>query len=216
MKLALQVLDGPQRGKIIYLRDQWVFSSQFFSDSEMLNKHAFLSIDHNFNWKINALSGANIRAGLGESASLSLIQGLVFHLGLTGFKVIEKPQPSFATWEEGMLEYLNSYDWDALKTEFFFFLNPIRLTFLQGPQADEFYTISYGPRELGFNHFDIEIKDPSQPEKIARFFQVGESAYIENLCGKELLFNNEHFSQQIITSGDKIHFGSNIIEFTLV
>ncbi|MFN3695878.1 MAG: hypothetical protein ACK4VO_00445 [Pseudobdellovibrio sp.] len=216
MKLALQVLDGPHKGKIIYLRDQWVFSSAFFNDPEMLSRHAVLTIDNGFNWKINGLGGSNIRAGLVEKNSLSLINGLVFHLGLTGFKVIEKPAPAFNSWEDAILEYLNTYDWEPTKSDCFFFLSPLRLTFLQGPQADQFYTISYGPRELGFNHFDLDVKDPSQPENIARFFQIGESVYIENLCGKELVFNKKPFSQEVIQEGDKIQFGSNIVEFSFV
>jgi hypothetical protein len=76
----------------------------------------------------------------------------------------------------GLTDWIAEQSWEPKQTDFFFFLYPVRMTFLSGPQSDEFFTISYGPRLMGFNSFDLNIKDPSQPKEILRFYQIGETA----------------------------------------
>lgn len=216
MRLALQVLDGPQKGKIISPRENFTFSSDYFGDPEMSAVHAEIYLDSNFVWKIKALGDSKLRAGSSEGPSLSLISGLIFHMGQTGFKVIEKQKDSDATWEQKLVSFLEAEVWEPRLTEFFFYLYPVRLTFLQGPQTDEFYTLSYGPRSMGFNSLDLNIKDPTQPGQIAKFFQVGETAYIETLCGDKLLMNGKLFTQHPIENGDLLTFGSNSVELSIL
>lgn len=216
MKLALQVLDGTHKGQLINLRENFVFSSSYFVDSEMSSHHAEIYLDQNFLWKIRALGENKLRAGSSEGTSLSLISGLVFHVGQTGFKVVEKPNPSVEKWQDALVEFLQNDTWEPALTEFFFYLYPVRLTFLQGPQTDEFFTLSYGPRVLGFNTLDLNIKDPAQPEKIAKFFQVGETSYIESLCGDKILINGQPFAQHSIENGDRLTFGANLVELSIL
>lgn len=216
MKLTLLVLDGPLKGKYLRFRENLVLGSKRFSDPDMLENHAIISLDQNFLWKIEALHGGAIRAGSSEAPSLSLVLGLIFHLGQTGFKVVERPKLWFSTWESGLIDYLSANDWEAQTTDFFFFLYPVRLTFLQGPQTDEFYTLSYGPRELGFNNMDLTLKDPSQPRQIAKFFQIGETAYIQSLCGDKMTINDQPIDQHPIQEGDRLAVGSNLIELTIL
>ena len=216
MKLALLVLDGTHKGLVINLRENYVFSSGYFGDEEMSSVHAETYLDSNFLWKIRSLGANKIRAGSSEGVSLSLIQGLVFHMGQTGFKVIEKPPVSFQRWEDGLVDALESDNWEPVLTEFFFYLYPVRMTFLQGPQTDEFFTLSYGPRVMGYNSLDLNIKDPTQPEQIAKFFQVGETAYIESLCGNKIQINGKPFTQHPIESGDQIIFGANLVELSIL
>jgi len=216
MKLALQVLDGHHKGQIITMRENYIFSSGYFGDPEMATVHAEIYLDSNFLWKIRALDGNKIRAGASEGVSLSLLTGLIFHMGQTGFKVIEKPKSSSPNWEESLVEFLEADSWEPILTEFFFYLYPVRLTFLSGPQTDEFYTLSYGPRNMGFNSLDLNIKDPTQPGHIAKFFQVGETAYIETLCGDKILINGKPFTQHPIESGDQVTFGANLVELSIL
>lgn len=216
MGLAVQVLDGPHKGEIINMRENYIFSSGYFGDQEMAIVHAELFLDSNFLWKIKTLGGNKIRAGSSEGHQLSLIPGLIFHVGQTGFKVVEKHINKDDKWEEAAIEFLESDVWEPIFTEFFFYLYPVRLTFLQGPQTDEFYTLSYGPRIMGFNNLDLNIKDPSQPALLARFFQVGETAYIESLCGDKILVNGQPITQHPIENGDRLAFGSNLVELSIL
>lgn len=216
MFLALQVLDGPLKGQEISLRKNFVFSGRYFSDEEMGENLYSIDFDQNYVWNINSLGENKIRISSKESATISLIQGLVFHLGQTGFKVTEKKPLYFEDWEDAMKSWLIEQNWDVKTTDFFFFLYPIRLTFLSGPQADEFLTMSYGPRVMGFNNLDLNLKDPFIPEELVKFYQIGEQAYIENLSDDKVLINKQVFSQHPIVDGDKLTFGSYIVELTIL
>lgn len=220
MNLALSVLDGPLKGKIVILKKDFVLGGSYFSDEEMGKDHAVISLDQNMSWNISGLDKNKIRVGLGESDRISLIAGLIFHLGQTGFKVIEKPQLRLEGWEEGLTDWLSEQRWQQKQTDFFFFLYPVRMTFVSGPQSDEFFTISYGPRIMGFNNFDLNIKDPSQPKQIVKFYQIGESAYVENLIvgpeSDKVLVNKNRFDHHAISDGDRLSFGSYVIEFTIL
>jgi hypothetical protein len=219
-QLALSILDGPHKGKVLSLKKGFVFKSDFFSDEEMGGSHAEAVFDHNISWNINALGGNRIRIGSGEVEQISLIFGLVFHLGQTGFKVVEKQPLKVGDWEATLISWLEKQNWNQTKTDFFLFSKPIRMTILSGPQADEFFTISYGPRTMGFNNLDLNITDPSLPKNIVRFFQVGESAFVENLIGglasDKVLVNKNRFDQHIIADGDRLQFGAHLIEFTIL
>ena len=219
MPLALQVLDGPHKGQRIALRKDYVFSSDRFNDQEMGKKHAGVSIDQSFSWNINALDDNKIRIGLSESTKISLIPGLIFHLGQTGFKVVELLSlfhGENVDWEEPVVAWLQEQTWEQKTTEFFFYLYPVRLNFLQGPQADEFHTLSYGPRLMGHNQLDLNLTDPSLPDKLVRFYQIGETAYIENLAGDKVLVNKNNFDHHAIAEGDLLQFGHNIVAFSIL
>lgn len=218
--LAITVLDGPLKGKVLSLKKNLILKGSFFSDEEMGENHFCIVLDQNMSWNINALNESKIRIGLGESERISLILGLIFHLGQTGFKVIEKPKLQLEGWEEGLTDWMTEQSWQEKQTDFFFFLYPVRMTILSGPQSDEFFTMSYGPRIMGFNNFDLNIKDPSQPKNIVRFYQIGESAYVENLLGglhsDKVLVNKNRFDHHAICDGDRLQFGAHLIEFSIL
>jgi len=219
MLLALQILDGPHKGQRLALRKDYVFSGDFFNDQEMGKKHASVYVDQSFSWNISSLDSNKIRIGLSESDKISLIPGLIFHLGQTGFKVVEPSsifQDQNEDWEQLVVAWLQEQSWGEVSTEFFFFLNPVRLNFLQGPQADEFYTLSYGPRLMGHNQIDLNLTDPSLPSQLVRFYQIGETAYIENLAGEKVLLNKNNFDHHAIAEGDLLQFGHNIISLSIL
>lgn len=240
MRLALEIIDGKNRGQQFILRSGLVLGrgvagdkstgdnkstevanpkALFFADTEMLNSHAVITYDLNNTWIINSLAPAKIRLGSSEVEQATLILGLVFHLGQTGLKVVErvaKTSSSGQPWQEALKKWLIEFSARPTSTELFFFLKPIRLSFTQGPQYEEVYTLSYGPRELGYNSLDINTKDPATPPRIAKFFQIGEQAYIENLCGNAATINGAPFDQHTIKSGDILKVASNTIELSIL
>lgn len=220
MRLEIEVLDGNQKGKRISLSNGLLFGrrteSLHFADQLIADAHGILMLDHKNMWNIECLPGNNVRLGLSELSRIALLPGLVFHLGQTGFKVVEKGQVQVANWADGLMKWLKNNPSVAKPSEIFFFLHPLRLTFVQGPQYEEFLTISYGPRELGFNSLDLHLADPTAPKSVARFFQVGEQAYIENLCGNKALINSKSFDQHPIREDDQLKIGSTIIELSIL
>lgn len=220
MKIELEVLDGPQKGNRISLKNGLQFGRLAgplsFEDSQMADLHGVITFDHKKSWNIECLAPLKLRLGFEEVDRAQLLFGLIFHLGQTGFKVVQRPALAYESWDAGMKDWLQNHPGRLQANELFFFLTPLRLTFIQGPQYEDFYTLSYGARELGFNNLDLNIKDPSVPNKIAKFFQIGDQAYIENLCGDRAKINGAFFDQHPIQNGDRLTIASNVIELSLL
>ena len=201
MRFELEILDGKNKGKRVMLRNGLILGNfqddLSFDDSEMFDSHAIISYNLQKLWNIECLAPSKLRLGTQEVVSASLIPGLIFHLGQTGFKVVERVPTIIGHWKEALREWLETFHARPTSTEIFFFLRPIRLIFVRGPQYEEAYTLSYGPRELGYNNLDLDIKDPSSPRRVAKFFQVGDQSFIENLCGDRATMNGAAFDQHV-------------------
>lgn len=220
MRLELEVLDGTHKGKRLLLRNGLKLGreqgSLAFDDAEMSDLHAVVMFDIKKSWNIECLAPNKLRLGFEEVERATLISGLIFHLGQTGFKVVEHTSKVEGPWEEKMKDWFENNPGQPTATEIFFFLKPVRLSFIQGPQYEEVYTLSYGPRELGYNHLDLNLKDPSSPPRVARFFQVGDQVYIENLCGEKASINGAPFDQHNVQNGDVLRVTSSVIELSLL
>ena len=220
MRFELEILDGANRGKRLILRNGLVIGRDqdeiAFDDPEMAVSHAVIAYGFKKAWNIECLAPSKLRLGTQEVTSATLIPGLIFHLGQIGFKVVESPPPSLRPWKEALKEWLTVFQSRKTSTEIFFFLHPIRLIFMKGPQFEEAYTLSYGPRELGYNNIDLDIKDPSTPRRVARFFQIGEQSFIENLCGERATINGAAFEQHKISKGDLLRVSTSVIELSVL
>ena len=216
--MTLQILDGQLQSTYLPLQQNYVFKSSHFNDSEMQSEHAKVFLDHNFNWKISGLGGSKIRISTDERDAISLIPGLIFHIGQTGFKVAERNHPPASEWENVSADFISNMSFDATDScDLFFFLLPVQIIFTQGPQAGGIYTLSYGPRILGSNHLDLNLKDPAQPHELLRFSQVGGSVIVENLADeKSILVNKRSFKKHTLTESDRFTFGSNIMDISLL
>lgn len=220
MKLELEVLDGPQKGSRISLKNGLQIGRTVgpleFKDKKMASLHGVLSLDQKKAWIIECLAPAKLRLGSEETGRASLILGLIFHLGQTGFKVVERPPLNYESWDEGLKDWLKNNPGRIVSNDLFFFLNPVRLTFLQGPQYEDFLTLSYGPRVLGYNNLDLNMKDPTVPPRVVRFFQIGDQVYAENLCKDLAKINGASFDQHPVQNGDRLTVTTNIIELSIL
>lgn len=216
--MTLQILDGQLQSTLIPLQENYTFSGSYFQDIEMKSLHAKVIFDHNLNWKINGLGGYKIRISSDEVDSISLIPGLIFHIGQTGFRVIERVHPETAAWEHVAAAFIDNLNIASdPSNQVFFFLSPVQITFIQGPQSGDIYTLSYGPRTLGSSHLDLNLKDPTQPHELLRFEQVGDTVLIKNLGDeKSVLVNKNTFTEYTLTGTNRFTFGTNIIEISIL
>ena len=220
MRLQLEVLDGLQKGKKLTLKKGLLIGRKTdgldFADNEMARQHGVIDFDQKKSWIFECLAPAVARVGSTEQARITLLPGLVFNIGQTALKVIEKSPEAYDTWEQGLTEWLKENPGQQKQSEFFFFLRPVSLAFMQGPQYEQFVTLSYGPRLIGHGCMDIHLKDPSAPQFVGKFFQIGDQCYIENLCGDRVTINSESFDQHPITDGDLLKINSTIIELSFI
>ncbi len=220
MRLQIEVLDGPQKGKRITLQKGLLIGRKTeqldIGDQMMAPQHGVVDSDNKNAWNFECLAPALARVGSVEMARVSLLLGLVFHLGQTGFKVVEKTSLGIEAWDTNLVDWLKENPGHPKQTDFLFFLNPISLAFVQGPQYEQFSTLSYGPRILGHGSLDIHLVDPSCPPQVARFFQVADRCYVENLCGERATINSNSFDQHPIKDGDRLKVNSTIIELSMI
>jgi hypothetical protein len=219
MKLELEVLDGPQKGNRILLKNGLQIGQQIpldFKDNQIGETHCVMVFDQKNSFVIECLGDLKVRLGSEEAPRAHLLLGLIFHLGQTGFKVVAREQLAYESWDEGLKDWFSENPGRAVSTEIFFFLNAVRLTFIQGAQYEEYSTLSYGPRELGYNNLDLNLKDPAVPHRVAKFFQIGDQAYIENLCGDKAKINGDFFDQHPIENGDRLSITSHVIELSIL
>ncbi len=217
--MTLQILDGQLQSTNLPLKQNYVFKAETFQDGDMQPEHAKVTLDHNFNWKISGLDGSKIRVSTDEMDSVSLMPGLIFHIGQTGFKVVERSHHSASEWENVSAEFIDMLNLDNHgPSELFFFLLPVQIVFTQGPQSGDIYTLSYGPRILGSNNLDLNLKDPAQPHELLKFTQVGDTVIVENLAGeKSIQVNKEPFTKYTLSdSTNRFTFGSNIMDISIL
>lgn len=220
MRLELEVLDGKNKGRRIALRNGLVIGRNIdalvFEDDEMDELHAIINSDSKKSWNIECLGENKLRLGFEEVVRVKLITGLVFNMGQTGFKVVHRAGRAIESWLGEIKQWLENNPGQRTHTDLTLFLRPVRLSFIQGAQYEEIYTLSYGPRELGHNSLDLNIKDPSVPSQVAKFFQITDQIYIENLAGEKVTLNGAPFDQALVSNGDKLKVGSNVIELSVL
>lgn len=220
MRLELEILDGINKGKRLLIKSGLNLGRTqeglFFDDSEMADFHATITFDNKKSWNIECLAPNKMRLGYEEVARATLIAGLIFHLGQTGFKVVERVRKQTGSWTDDIKDWFELNRGQRLDSEIFFFLHPVRLSFIQGPQYEEVYTLSYGPRELGYNNLDLNLKDPNSPKRVVKFFQIGDQVYIESLCGDKVTINGSTFDQHLVLPGDILRTSSSAIELSIL
>lgn len=219
MNMSLLVLDGPLKGEKIPLKKDYVFRAEDLQDSKMHKEHAVLSLDQNFHWKISCLDDAKIRMGLEEKQSISIIPELIFNLGQTGFKVLIREPSTIQNRDEELASFVSKDIWQPVDSVSYFLLNPIQITVLQGTQAGESMTASYGPRIFGYNQLDLNLKDPNFPHDFLRFRQVGDEIWVDNLTFEtdapiQVVLNQTELTSSPLIDGDLIKFGTNILQIS--
>lgn len=220
MRIEIEVLDGPEQGKKISLRQGLVLGSKgadfLIQDPQVADQHAVITFDQKNTWNIECLGALSLRLGTVEKSRASLMPGLIFHLGQTGFKVVPKKQSQDLPWKESLKQWLSQQQVSKVKTDIFFYLHPVRLNFVQGPQFGEFYTLSYGPREIGYNSLDIDLKDPNSPTLAVKFLQEGDKVVVENFSTNQSLINDNYFDKHFVNNGDRLTVGSSVIELSIL
>lgn len=214
MVLSLLVLDGSLKGSFIPLKKGYVFKQFNFDDSSMAEQHAYIDIDYNFAWNIKCLDGNKIRLSSAEKPHISLLPDLIFHIGQTGFKVVQNSVENSRSWSDLTAELLSKNEWVDKPSRALIFLNPLQIEFIQGPQTNETLTLAYGPRMMGYNNIDLRLKDPTLPKNVFSFEQHAEHVLIKNLSKDSsihILLNQKNFEHAIIQNGDILAVGSTIM-----
>src|SRR6476646_5377629 len=123
MRLELEVIDGPMKGKRLNLRKGLLLGRETgtlqFQDDLIAEQHAVFDFDQQNSWYIECLAPNNALLGSVEQQRVKMIPGLIFHLGNTGFKVLEKTHLGLESWEEGLKEWIKENRGKQMDQQFF-------------------------------------------------------------------------------------------------
>ncbi len=224
LRLSLLILSGSQKGQNYPLYQGQVFHGSLFGDDDMLENHAIVNIDSSQMWSVRTEGGlgqpaknpGKIRIGAVETKRIALIPGVIFHLGQTGFKVVEIPITKEFDPPKATAQWLEKQTWIQKKPSVFFYLLPLRLSFIKGPQAGDFYTMSYGPRVLGFNQTDLNLLEPGLPKEAVLFTLDNLRPKIKNVSEYPVFINNNDLQEHFVEDGDMLKIGTNEIEISIL
>lgn len=153
---------------------------------------------------------------------LQLLPGVTFQVGSTVFLVLEGEEPP------EQVEKIDTQDWREtlnahiphLKLEdakpiaaIRCFKGPITVSFVEGFQAGQKFTLGYGPRNFGLACLGFEIIDPKSPD--FAFSIVASPAGTAEFWSDNpdsVLLNGVSADREFLKNGDIIRVGSTLIE----
>lgn len=223
LRLIITALNGPQKGQRIPLYRGQIFSGSVFADETMQENHAEVEIDNSVMWVVRArpysLGGTELpklRLGSVEVEKVTLIPGVIFHLGQTGFKVPEVVVNQKTDLQEQTIDWLEKLKPKKTTSTLTIFDPPIRLTFIKGPQSNDVYTVAYGPRILGSHQSDLNLVEPGLPHRCVEIVMDALRPSLKNLTSYKVQINDTELTEHFISPGDILKIGSSEIEITLL
>jgi pSer/pThr/pTyr-binding forkhead associated (FHA) protein len=229
MVLFIEVLEGPQQGSRFKIELGFKIGRSrgeiLIDDEKISGEHAQFELDNKGQFVLVDLESSNgILTANRRIKKIAMMPGVVFRLGRTSFRVVtvEAPQAQeFArvrSWRENLLEKL-PLDWVQKKPPVgatLPFSPALRLKFTQGVQADESLLLGYGPRRVGANSLDIDLRDPEAPDLAFEIIPQNGLAQIKNLCRNNLSLNNKPVETETLQDGDLIRIGGTLIKVTYI
>jgi hypothetical protein len=223
LRLIITALNGPLKGQRIPLYRGQLFSGSVYADDTMQENHAEVEIDSSVMWVVrarpytlNQTDTPRIRLGSVETEKISLIPGVIFHIGQTGFKVSEVFASKQVDLTDETLNRLENLELKTSEPTLTMFDPPIRLTFVKGPQAGDVFTLAYGPRILGSHQSDLNLVEPGLPHRAIELGVDDLRPSLKNLTSYKVQINDADLTEHFISPGDVVKIGSSEIEITLL
>lgn len=158
---------------------------------------------------------------------IALLPGVTFQIGRTLFKVLELfkdqaplPQdhsnPAAKDWRgvlKSQIPRAGAQNQTAL-VKMLPFTPVLRLSFIEGLQADQFLVLGYGPRQVGADVLDVEIQDPESPDLAFELTPENGHAVFTTKHPRKVLLNDQPVSSEQLKDGDLIRIGRSLIKVT--
>ena len=211
-------------------------------DAKMSGTHAKVEVDNKGQFVLRDQNSSNAMILDGRKVrKIALMPGVIFTIGSTQFRVVKddvadpqvilKSIDSFEvpkafevpvhraplTWKEKIAEFweqeepmLSNSDDSEVRIEAF---SPaLVLDFIEGVQADQKITLGYGPRQAGFDHLDVDLQDPSVPEKAFELKPGPGHVELTDLSEGQVFVNNLPCAVTYLEEGDIISIGETKIK----
>lgn len=195
------------------------------SDPKVSSLHAEIQVDAKGQLILVDLDSSNGLLINGQNVKkIALLPGVVFEMGRTQLKVVQLDEHdaialgAIVTWRAAIKDdVLKLPGENQLLPESPVSLSPfLKLTFIQGLQTDQVFSVGYVPRTAGSHSLDLELLDPEAPERAFRILQGPGQAIIESLAPTRVYLNKKLFIKAPLNEGDQISFGQSILRVNYI
>lgn len=229
MVTFIEIIEGVQEGSRFKVEDGLTIGRSMadivVKDPKISSTHARFALDGKGQLVLTDLNSSNgIYIGGRRVKKVALLQGVIFEVGRTQFKVTtieENAAGDFSrimTWRNVLKNQLSGVEADkncpkaALKS----FSPALKLHFIQGIQADEEMILGYGPRSAGADSLDIELLDSEAPKEAFEVHPGPGMAELKIKAFGRVSLNNKSIDVDFLKDGDLISFGNTLIKVTYV
>lgn len=230
MPLVAEILNGPQKGHLFQLVEGRTFgrvkADYLVKDDNVSSTHCRIVRDERGQFSLIDLNSSNgLIVNSHRVKKVLLIQGVSFILGDTSLRIKEITEKEasalFAkkSWRSFLRSFftLNPPTLSPVATEIKIFNPTLELEFLTGVQAEQKRLLSFGPRQVGFGHLDIDLEESSAPELAFEILpQDPAGALLINRSGFKVLLNKTPVDKAELKEGDLIQIGQSTIKVNFV
>lgn len=221
MRLFIEVIEGPDQGQQINLKDSASVgrkgSDILLNDPKLSGIHAFFRYDGSQGWFIKDNDSRNgIWVNGIREHELQISDGLELQMGQSILlcklivKASKKAEGGFLMWLQKLLKQVPNRpgSMEEIKPE-------MRLKIIEGMQYGEIWDIFYGPRVAGKEQIDICLYDEKAPTEAFEILVKKRYPYFRTKHPEQVKINGEALKDKQLVPGDIIQVGDSkiLIEF---
>lgn len=227
MVTFIEIVDGPNEGSRFKVEEGLTLGRSkadiIIKDPKVSSTHAQFAIDGKGQYVLVDLDSSNGLHIAGRRVKkVALLSGVIFEVGRTQFQVVtveEEVAIDFSrliTWRSIVkdklqdLEESESHSPSLLQS----FSPALKLSFIQGIQADEEIILGYGPRRAGSDSLDIELLDEEAPKEAFELHPGPGMVEIKIKAIGRVTLNNKSVDAEMLKDGDLISVGNTLIKVT--
>lgn len=226
MSIFIEIIEGADVGARFKVEEGLTIGRSkadiIITDPKVSGTHAQFMLDGKGQYALTDLGSSNgLHINGRRVKKVALLPGVIFEVGRTQFKVVaeEKPVPEAPrplTWRGVLREGLGSLEWSGgdSPADVQRFTPALKLTFIQGIQADQEIILGYGPRLAGSDSLDIELLDEKAPAKAFELHPGPGMVELKILAPGKVTLNNKSPDAEMLKDGDLISIGNSLIKAT--
>lgn len=240
MGLRLKFLNGPQKGKELHISPGDTLgradsNAISINDPKMSARHIRFEADGTA-WKIfDAGSKNGFRVNGNKFTVYEVKSNAYLRVGGSEFELlVSAPLPAEAppqlkpkatpptieklSWPEYFSQFiqLSAEKVRSKPKTLIPFSRAVQLKILNGLQAEQTWTLGYGPRDIGPHSHDLVIEDPGAPPICFRLVEDSKNVIFSTERPDVVRVNNSSLKTEVLKDGDLISFASTTIQFSFI
>ena len=206
---TVKALNGSLKGQIFSLKKKLLIGRNFgdivLKESGVSEPHGEITRHADDRIILQDLDSKNGIIIEGQRKAKTLLEtGTIFTVGKTNFQLIVIKSPE-EIWGEVLNSKIQKVE-DKPK-ELKAFVRPLKVHFIEGPQKDETFLLTYGPRFFGSASVDIPLLDSKVPDQAFQLIPEDGKVLFRTECPEICFREKPKGEQQALSEGEIIICG---------